>query len=397
VFDVPYAPYFGEVNGIQVADWLPHATLHERPVSWPPGLIGELTEEFGRDPIGNCDFFEAAPDRLSALRTLLLDRIDTKRAAITRHLDKGGWDLFLTAFAESHCVGHHFWHLHDPGHPDHDPERARALGDVVVEVYRKLDSALGALLERAGPETRVVFYAGPGMQSNYGANYLLDRILRRLEADGAGGPARRSFVIDRLQWGWRRIPTRYRRLLQPLQKGVLASERGQRKAFAVPHNEVAGAVRINLAGREPQGRVQPGAAYDAYCEALSRDLMALVNLDSGEPAVERVVRTRELYDGDCLDDLPDLMVVWNRGSAIRRIGSPKLGEIGEPYGGRRSGDHTSQVLYMASGPGVRPGRLADGPKVEDLGCTLAAYAGVSLQDSDGRPIQALLPQEATAR
>ena len=389
VVDLPYAPFMGEVNGVQVSDWLMHAPMLEEPLSWPPALIDDLIREFGSNPIGHCDRFESAGDRCLELQQILHKRIEMKAAAATKILDQGGWDLFMTSFADSHCVGHQSWHLHNPSHPDYDADWVLRHGDPVREVYRALDSALGRLLERAGPETIVVFLAGPGMQGNYGANFLLDRVLRHLEN---GKVRSKRAAVDSLQWAWRKIPSRLRFKARRFSDGFLSSERSQRRCFAVPHNEVSGAIRINLAGREADGLVQAGTEYDELCDALTEDLLALVNLDTGRPAVLDVIKTHDCMAGERLDDLPDLLVSWNREAPIRRLGSPKIGEIGGAYPGVRTGDHTSNVMFMVKGPDIAAGRTADVSRIEDFAPTIAAYLGISLADVEGRPIEALMPR-----
>ncbi len=393
IMDIPYAPFRGEVNGIMVADWMTHATLHDKPRSWPPALIDDLIAEFGSDPIGNCDFFTSKGDRCAELQSLMLKRVETKIAAICKLLDQGGWDLFMSSFSDSHCVGHQSWHLHDSGHPAHDAAWAKRNGDPVREVYRALDSALGQLLERAGPDTYVVFLAGPGMQANYGGNYLLDQVLRHLQT----GPAMPgSTKVDGLQKVWRRLPMGLRRMARPLSRSFLTSERSKRKCFAVPHNEITGAIRVNLVGRESHGLIQPGAEYDDFCRELADDLMELVNLDSGQPAVRDVIRTHELFEGEYMDLLPDLLVVWNCERPIRRLGSPKLKEISQAYPGVRTGDHSRHMLFVVRGPGIRQGEIVDRMDIRDLMPTMAAYLGTSLADIEGKAAESLLPEPATA-
>ncbi len=389
IVDIPYAPFVGEVNGIVVADWITHSPLHDRTCSWPPELVDELVAEFGDDTIGNCDFFKGQTDRYADLQSLLLKRIETKSDAVSKLLDRGEWDLFMTAFADSHCVGHQSWHLHDPSHPEHDPDWVERNGDPVREVYRALDAALGRLLQQIGSDTFVVFLAGPGMQANYGANYLLDQVLRHLEA---GPKSAEDTKLDGLQKAWRRLPMGVRRFASPLSRGFLSSERRKRKCFAVPHNEITGAIRVNVVGREPHGLVQAGAEYDAFCEQLAEDLLALVNLDTGEPAVREVIRTHDLFEGEFLDAIPDLMVVWNRTHPIRRLGSPKLSEISQAYPGVRTGDHSTHMMFVARGPGIAKGQIAEQPQVQDLMPTIASYLGTSLDDVEGRPIEALMPR-----
>jgi Uncharacterized conserved protein len=159
----------------------------------------------------------------------------------------------------------------------------------------------------------------------------------------------------------------------------------------VPHNENSGAIRINLVGREPNGQVQPGVEYNALCEALTEDLLDLVNFDTGRRVVREVIRVSDSYHGDCLEQLPDLFAVWNREAPIASIGSPKVGKISASYPGHRTGDHTPNNLLIAQGPTVVLGPLTHLPAVEDVAPTLAALLGVPLPEVDGSLIPALFP------
>ena len=136
-------------------------------------------------------------------------------------------------------------------------------------------------------------------------------------------------------------------------------ELADRLCFTTPNNDVYGGIRVNLVGREPQGRIHPGAEYEAFCEALRTDLLAFVNLDLGQPLVRRVLRTSDLYKGDGVQDLPDLLVEWERDAPISRIQSPKTGVIEEVFPGRRTGDHKPEGPPFRSGPGIVPAGWTD--------------------------------------
>ena len=60
-------------------------------------------------------------------------------------------------------------------------------------------------------------------------------------------------------------------------------------AFALPAADDAGAMRINLVGREPHGLVEPGQALDDYCDLLASQFKSVVNADTGNPIVADVV------------------------------------------------------------------------------------------------------------
>jgi predicted AlkP superfamily phosphohydrolase/phosphomutase len=68
-----------------------------------------------------------------------------------------------------------------------------------------------------------------------------------------------------------------------------AKERSTRKYFRLPHNQNAGAIRINLAGREPNGLVS-AAEYDDVCAELIAQLREVTNVDTGRPLLADVGR-----------------------------------------------------------------------------------------------------------
>jgi predicted AlkP superfamily phosphohydrolase/phosphomutase len=121
---------------------------------------------------------------------------------------------------------------------------------------------------------------------------------------------------------------------------------------------------------------------------LSRELLAIVNTETGQPVVRRVLRTRELYDGDRIDYLPDLLVEWNWETPVRSIASPAIGRICGEYEWVRTGDHRPPGLLIARGPGIAAGRI-DPVDITDIGPTVAALLGVGLTGVDGHVIEGI--------
>jgi predicted AlkP superfamily phosphohydrolase/phosphomutase len=171
-----------------------------------------------------------------------------------------------------------------------------------------------------------------------------------------------------------------------------SGDRQTRRCFAVPTNANAAGIRINLAGREPAGRVHPGAERDHFERGLVAELPALVNPDTGRPLVREVLRSAEAFPGERSDHLPDLFVRWDRESPIRGAASPKIGVLVREDTGRRSGDQLDRLdgLFFAQRPDARPGGLEPPVAVEDFAPTIAALLGASLRDVDGAPVPALV-------
>lgn len=408
IIDVPKAPPSKKLSGIQVCDWGTHDPEFSSLRCFPPSLVSEVTSRFGKDPVGLCDVPESRAEDFLNLRDRLLERIEKKAELARFFLDEGVWDLLLIVFADSHCAGHQLWHLHDSKHPMHDRAIVETVGDPLRDIYVALDRAIGSILESVSDDAVVFLFSSHGMGPHFDGTTLLDDILRRLEGASAKGRAR----VEVLKAAWTRLPGGLRRILNPvrerfkspIRESLLSSDRGARNCFAVPTNDNCGGIRINLFGREPDGRINPGSEFDTFCGELRSDLLNLVNLDTGKPAVKEVLRSADVFEGDCLDDLPDLLVRWNREEPIVSVGSSKIGKI-EPEPGRvetdtlyqakRNGDHRSNGIFFARGPNIVPNERSTPVSVMDFAPTIASLLGEELAGVDGSPIEGICSDEST--
>ena len=390
VIDVPKSPLTTSPNVLQIADWGTHDRDYDDTHCSPDVLLSELTARFGTDPVGTCDFYDHDLEGMRRLRDRLIERIQKKEAMLADFLRQSGWDLFIGAFSESHCAGHQFWHIHDATHPKHDPDQLAALGDPLLDVYRAIDGALGRLIRIVGDDVHVLVYASHGMAAHYDGTFLLDEVLRRL--DGMA-PAFEHRAVQALVPLWRMLPQRWRTAVRGLvtvvDESTRLSDRRRRTCFVVPTNDNCAGIRVNLRGREPQGRVSAGDDYDAFCRGLVAELKELVNVQTGRSAVRAVHRTDRIFPGEYCDDLPDILVQWHRDTPFSGLSSPKVGKVLGTYSGCRTGDHRPGGLLVACGPGLQASKSAVRASVVDIAPTISSALGVALEDVDGRPIQAI--------
>jgi predicted AlkP superfamily phosphohydrolase/phosphomutase len=386
VLDVPKTFVAPELNGLQVVDWGTHDPDFEGPITWPEPWRDELIARYGRDEVGNCNRHGQSGE-YARLRDQLVARVRARARMIRDVIAREEWDCVIAVFSESHCVGHQCWHLHDPAHADHDAARAREVGDPIRDVYAAIDAAVGEILEGLEPGTTAVVFGSHGMRAHYDATFLLDEMLRRMERPAAAPHApgtKRRPLAKRI---WKRLPPGVRAVLAPLKdpaKAALGLEGvAARRYFALPNNDACGAIRVNLIGREPSGRVR-SEDFDAVCAQIERDLLDFVNAETGEPLVRRVLRTAELYRGPALEHLPDLMVEWNRDAPVSRVRSPKAGEIAGRYTKCRTGDHSPSGFFCMIGEDVVRGPVSRGVSIMDFGPTIAERLGVALPGVDGR-------------
>jgi len=392
ILDVPTAPLATDLgSGLQLIGWGTHEAA--RPTaSWPADFAAEVLARFGAEPVGRCDRLGRGQSDFAAFRDRLVRRASSRHDIIGYVLDRGPWDLVLASFSELHCVAHQAWHLHDPTHPEHDPRRAREIADPVLDVYREVDRRIGQLIDRVGPNTRVLVVATHGIGPSFRSHFSADRVLEAVE----GRRSRSSRALRRLLWIWRRLPSNLRRVLQPLgrqaREQLASAGRRSRRAFEIATHCGYGGIRINLEGREANGLVAPGD-FEAYRESLRHVFEGLVDPETGKPLVERVWNLSEHYDLLPDSRLPDFVVEWARDLPAAWAASPALGRIDlriPPFTPRRTGDHRPHGgLILAAGGGTPSGRLERRARVEDLGPTLHAALGLPPPDPDGSAIAEL--------
>lgn len=260
-----------------------------------------------------------------------------------------------------------------------------------------MDKALEDTWARLDESDTLLVLLSHGMGPHYDGTHLLPEILRRLDRSYRSTAAR-SLEGRTLGRAWSAMPAWARAPARGTLASVLRSrlkrrdlraprdydtddERRAQSFFMSPNNFVVGGVRINLLGREAQGRVRPGRDLDDLCQRLEADLLALVNVDTGTSVVDRVERADAYYQRESLDAMPDLFIEWNHDHPIETVWSPRFGMIQGAYTHWRTGDHRPGGLLLTRGPGTVPRAELGTVDVHRLGASIAAKLGVSPADA----------------
>ena len=392
--DVPFDRPVAGLNGLQIVNWGAHDGLWSWPrSSSPPGLIDDVVRRFGNHPVPACDLENRTQAEYVALRAALLDGVERKVALLEHLMAEPAWDLFLGVFSESHCAGHQCWHLEDPRHPRHDPAAPPEIAHPMRDVYEAIDAGLGRLLAAAPPDAHTLVLLSHGMGPYYAGSHLIDDVLDRLGVNEPRGPVRptreeTTAGLLRGAWALRRVvPAGLRQALKTRTAPRLArtlwgfthpevSRWHRMRAFAVPTNNMTGAIRVNLAGREPAGLVAPGREHDALCRELTEAFLALENPGTGRPAVQWVRRASELFQGTRLEELPDLFIEWAHDAPIDAVRSPRIGTVHHPHRSSRTGDHRAGGLAIAGGPRLTALAERAPLRTVDIAPTLLHFFGV---------------------
>lgn len=391
--DQPQTVLGSGLNGIRLLEW----GLHDRNfeiASDPPELLQEVRSAFGDHPVWSCDSHGGTQAGYERLLEDLLAGVERKEALLLGLLEREEWDLFACAFGETHCVGHQFWHFFDPRQRGHDPNAPSYLRDAIATIYRRVDDAIGALVDAAGSDATTLVFTSHGMGPYVGGYQLLPEVLVRLGlGSGRGAAAQvrsrlpkrvRSVVRHIVPGGAReRLKTRAGSAPRPL-------ESPSTRAVALPNNR-CGAIRLNLRGREPFGSVEPGAEAEGLLAEIRDELHELEEPGTGERIVAKVVTAAEAFGADHHPDVPDLMVVFRTDvGAIESCRSARVGLVREQiYNPNipRSGDHTIESRLWLRGPGIEAGAVSQDGNVLDVAPTVLALLGVPVPPSlDGRPL-----------
>jgi predicted AlkP superfamily phosphohydrolase/phosphomutase len=414
VLDVPLSRLDRSLNGIQTVEWGGHDVISGFAAS-PPELATEIERRYGAYPLSvACDRIGRTAAGYRQFVETLVRGVERKATLTADLLARGPWDFFIQVFTEAHCVGHQCWHLHDSGHPSHDPAIAAAIGDPLRRVYQAIDAGLARILREAG-DALVLIFSCHGMSHWYGASFLLPDLLVRLGfaiPEAAPPQEKESGPTAAARWVWRRLPASIRSAARPLRDTLVRAEEVARseptfgvdrrsRCFPQPNGLAVSGLRLNLRGREPAGMVAPGPEADALLAEIAAALAATRDERTGRPLIRRTWRPRDRYAGPHLEQLPDLLVEWSDevatgttaigsgAGALVRVSSERLGvlEGRNDYG--RTGEHRPEGFFLAAGRGIRATRLDRRISLFDLAPTFASLLGVTLGRTDGVPIEEL--------
>lgn len=356
VFDAPYTE-LEEISGVtQIVDWGAWAQ-YLGPSSRPGSLLRDLKRAVGDYPLGmeahDIGLVPLDPGEMSAR---LADAASRRSAAASWLMAETEWDLFFCVYGEPHPGAHYCWTRREAG----------AQADL-LPVYERIDDGIGELIECAPEGATVCVVSGDSVVPNQGGWHLLPDLLRgmgylaepREGADEEGAPGAKGGGLvrrlrDALPKGFRkslarRLPTALRdRLARQVDTALIDWSRT--RAFCLP-TDLEGYIRINLAGREPQGIVRR-ADYQGVCDELGVRLRELVDPETGRRAVREVIQTSRRFPGPRQDRLPDLIVLWEDPVQLTELRSPAgVTAVGDSPDGR-TGTHGSPGFLAVNGPGI---------------------------------------------
>ncbi|MEK6248665.1 MAG: hypothetical protein N2C12_10830, partial [Planctomycetales bacterium] len=332
--DLPVSIVSPGVNGIQVNGWGGHFPFVQRG-SKPKSLLDELSDEYGKNEILYNDhgvFWKK--NYLKWLEETSISAIEQRTRICLDLMNREPWDLFLNVITETHGASHDLWFTSDKNHPVHAAWKGSH--DPLLSVFQAADRSLGQIAANVPADSHLVCFSVHGMEPNISdvnSFFLLPELLYRFNFPGKIGFAKgklkaplRPPYMSGTHWYWcgeiwrrKHAKTALGRAIRSLLPGWLVWPPGKdlnfpytldwfgpaagwmpavwyqpawprMRSFGLPSFS-DGHIRINLAGRESQGIVQP-KNYEEECDRISEFVLGVTNGRTGKPIVRDIIRTR---------------------------------------------------------------------------------------------------------
>lgn len=334
----------------------------------PPEYASELKDRYGffktigwiydthalrQDALTEEVFLEDVRETMAFRERLTLDE-----------LDRGNFDLLVSAWTGTDRVGHLFWHHRDPKHPMYSEAGHEKYGRALEETYVKMDEIVGKVLEKAQENDLVMVISDHGFHSFRRGFNVNTWLIREgyLTVQGQSDPATATNPKPFLQgYDW-----------------------SNSKAYSLG----LGSIFLNLKGREGQGTVDPGDA-DALIAEIQDKLLALTDPETGEKVFTNVY-TRDEYEGVAKADAPDLQLGYAEGyqSTKDAAKGSAPANLFEDNDDKWSGEHAASDVATTAGVffSNKPIEGAE-PEIVDIGVTALRYLGKEVPaDFEGDPL-----------
>jgi predicted AlkP superfamily phosphohydrolase/phosphomutase len=355
-----------------------------RPFTHPAGLEDDLQKAGVPWPINGMSWttYRNKPD------PYLAEAMDItgKRIRATEWLmDNSDWDFLMSVWVSvdrtQHCLSNYV----GPDHPDYPTLSKSQRYQKVVDVYRQLDDAIGSFVSKTTDDDIVVFMSDHGFQSCSRAVHM-DQLLKRL---GYLEFSASNVVYGPMQWGSvRSVARKVYDLLGLHGKVSLKQPVNWQKTRAYTSIRSTGeGVSVNLAGREPDGVVDP-ADFDRVRDDMMDALSTFVDPDTGKRPVKAIYRREEIFKGKHAETAPDILMepaeqysLTHAKSAVERADW-------------LAGDHRMDGVLAVTGPKVQA--FDETPLLIDLAPTILAalHAPASIEHT-GRVLHEIVGRDAT--
>lgn len=383
-YPLTYPPY--PVRGVLVSGL---GTPDLKPKSYPQEVADEILSlfpdfkvyvDYHDEKYNDVDLFiEDVMRHLESIKRIV------KSYVINRY---GSYDNLTFVVSATDWIQHRLWHFMDPRHPLYREELSRRYSKRIDDLWRLVDEIVSLFTEYAySEEAYLIVVSDHGFGPNLGVfnltRWLVTKGYMKLRRGSSwkarvlGYDIRIAKKLGVTGLAKRLLP---RKVVESVRSLGLVDfvDFARSKAVALGHSIVFGGIYL-LGGEE----------REKLLEELMRELSRIPEKFNIDVNVD-VYRKEDLYSGDKLELLPDLIVSINDWSfsIAEDLHSPLLKL--RPWSPRHTGAHRLDGIFLLYGPGVkRNANLIT--SIYDVAPTLLYLHGVPIPDDvDGKPLIELL-------
>jgi len=149
-----------------------------------------------------------------------------------------------------------------------------------------------------------------------------------------------------------------------------------------------GYLRLNLAGRERDGIVDPKDA-DEVMDRIASGLLTFRDPDGGQAVKKVEYVAQSLTEGTRVDVFPDLIVHWSDRFPphLAGVSSPQYGEVPSAgWGSGRTGEHRDEAWALVIPASSKMKTPVKAPHIMDIAPTICAVLEVDQEGLSGQPL-----------
>jgi predicted AlkP superfamily phosphohydrolase/phosphomutase len=353
-----YPPW--KVNGFMVAgepspDWKKAYTF---PI--------ELSEKIGRVNIGSSiDFMRFNTENL--LQHLLFDcKVRTRISC--EMLDKDAYDFFMVVHNITDAASHRFWKFTDEGVPNYKKKFSK-YSNLIQDIYSEADKSIGKIMEKVSKDTTIFIMSDHGSARKpiyfFNINCWLKEMgfiktKKRKSTYHFLYKAVSSFknLLPTLlrQFISRAIKIKFQNSLSKFQTLSANFDWNETRAYAVNLYNSYDGIIINQRGRQSNGIIKEGNETKQLCEDIISKLTKIRDKKNGNSIIEWARRREELYEGEYVNRIPDIIVKYYPDYRSGKSTTPPLfSNVPKSDFDFQSGDHDENGIFIAMGPNIKKG------------------------------------------
>ncbi|MCB9385278.1 MAG: alkaline phosphatase family protein [Bryobacterales bacterium] len=363
---IPHVASVAGITRIMVKQVHPHLKLYAQPinidpedqampVTYPPELGGEIARHIGpfwtKGLPSDTKAFDLKifrdEDYVSQADLILDDRMalfDYEWANFSKQ--KSG--LFYFYVSSTDQDAHMLWRNMDDTHPMHAQSDVRYSG-YIQHVYERTDEMVGKVLPAVDDKTLLVVCSDHGF-AQFGRQFHLNTWLRD----------QGYLVIKDYEKSKERT-------------GVDDVDWDKTVAYGIGFN----GLYLNRVGREERGVVSPEKAPEIIAR-ITKELEAIDDPDTGKRPVHKVYERDQMYSGDRIDEMPEMLVGYTPG--YRCANDSILGETVRSIIDINTlawgGDHSMAPELVPGSVFLSRNIARKDPNIVDLPVTILEFFGI---------------------